>query len=280
MFNIEHESKNDSRLYHHFSIIGYATVHAPETWVFLEPHQFSPRQSQYTHGEPLRILRQLGDFVYTQSMRDDYCGWVQQSALQFLSSPPIAATHRTHKIAPITLHASLKSPIVQILPQDSLITPTDWQDDYAYVPTLGWIDCRHIETIDTITPTWQSALQQLNRSYVWGGRGLAGLDCSALVQWCYRRAGHNIPRDSDLQALYLKTHHLTISLDQLESGDLLFTKGHIMIATSDSSICHASGYHMYVVDETLNSVIERLKNQQGNLFYLHAYRLKNQSALG
>lgn len=273
MFNIKHESHNDSRLYHDLPTLGYATVHAPETWVFLEPHLSSPRQSQYTHGEPLRVLRQLGDFVYTQSLRDDYCGWVQQSALCFATREPIHATHRTIQIAPVTLKASLKSPILLSLPQDSLLSPTDWHEDYAHIPELGWIDRRHLETIDTITPIEQSALEQLNRSYVWGGRGIAGLDCSALAQWCYRRAGFTIPRDSDLQRLYLQTHHQTIEQSAVQAGDLLFTPGHVMVAISNTELVHASGHHMRVVRESIHETITRIQSQNNQNFYLHICRL-------
>ncbi|MDO4435217.1 MAG: NlpC/P60 family protein [Cardiobacteriaceae bacterium] len=272
MFDLEIPSQRDSRLYHGFTSLGYGVINAPETWVYLEPNHHSPRQSQYTYGEPVRILQQLGTFLYTQSLRDDYCGWVSQSALSLQTNPPHTATHRTIAIAPVTQKANLKSPIITVLPQDSWLSPDEWQDGYAYVSGLGWLDGRHLEALDTVSSIEQSALEQLGRSYVWGGRGLAGLDCSALAQWCYLRAGYLIPRDSDLQALYLKTHHKSISLDTLQAGDLLFTKGHVMVAYSNQEIIHASGHHMKVVREHLEEASKRMQTQQGNAFYLHAYR--------
>lgn len=54
--------------------------------------------------------------------------------------------------------------------------------------------------------------------YVFGGTGRGGFDCSGFTQYCFRRAGINIPRMADEQ-YYAGTK---ISPNQLRPGDLVF----------------------------------------------------------
>ncbi|MCL6458584.1 MAG: C40 family peptidase [Gorillibacterium sp.] len=60
-------------------------------------------------------------------------------------------------------------------------------------------------------------------------------DCSYLVQWAYRQLGIALPRTAAAQAEYLMGHELTISLNSLVPGDLVFfsyeTNGRFMNIT-------------------------------------------------
>ena len=56
MYDIEVQSENDSRLYPAGETQGHARIRQPETWVHAAPDAASARLSQYTYGEPLRIL--------------------------------------------------------------------------------------------------------------------------------------------------------------------------------------------------------------------------------
>lgn len=54
--------------------------------------------------------------------------------------------------------------------------------------------------------------------YVFGGTGRGGFDCSGFTQYCFRRAGINIPRMADEQYY----SGVKISTNQLRPGDLVF----------------------------------------------------------
>ena len=63
------------------------------------------------------------------------------------------------------------------------------------------------------------ALKYQGWDYVYGGSNPnTSFDCSGLVQWCYGKAGINLPRTA--QAQYDATQHIPLS--QAQAGDLVF----------------------------------------------------------
>ena len=91
---------------------------------------------------------------------------------------------------------------------------------------------------------------------LWGGRGSTGLDCSALVQLALRAAGHDCPRDSDMQEAELG-RTLTPGTAQ-QRGDLMFWKDHVGIMLDPTRLLHCSGHHMAVAIEALKTVRARI----------------------
>lgn len=271
MYDIEVQSENDPRLYPVGDTLGYARVHIPETWVYAAPDTASARLNQYTYGEPLRILARQDGWLHCQSLRDHYSGWIATDATTACNEAP-TWTHLTILIAPITAAPDLKSPYLTALPPDSCLQITAEEGDYLQLSDGGWIHRRHTMPLDELLDPITAARRQLGRSYMWGGRGIAGLDCSALAQWSYRRAGCNIPRDSDLQEKYLAAHHTRIDPEYITYGDLLYLPGHVMIANDAYTVIHASGHHMQVIVENLFDAIFRYKHTLGEKYRLRAYR--------
>jgi cell wall-associated NlpC family hydrolase len=80
--------------------------------------------------------------------------------------------------------------------------------------------------------------------YLWGGTSWAGIDCSGLVQLCYRMGGYSLPRDADQQHDAL-AH--TIERSQMREGDLIFfghpTITHVAMALNEQEYIHAEGQH-------------------------------------
>ncbi len=91
-------------------------------------------------------------------------------------------------------------------------------------------------------------------TYLWGGRGLGGIDCSGLVQLSYGLVGVAMPRDSDQQAA-LGTKQVP---EQLRRGDLLFFPDHVIMMTGPADAIHANGHHMKVVTEKLTDITARI----------------------
>lgn len=272
MYSIEAETARSARLYPVGDTFAFAQVHVPETWVFDQPQATSARQTQYTYGEGLRLLAESGDFYLAQSLRDAYSGWVAKSALTLQDDEPQALVWRTRSVAPITRDASMKSPHLATLPPDACLSIDDEQGDYLHLAGLGWLHRHHVIRTDQHTDIVMAASEHIGRSYVWGGRGVAGLDCSALAQLSYRRAGHNIPRDSDLQQHFLRKFHDNITLDALAAGDLIYIPGHVMIAATADSVIHATAYHMQAAYELLDTVLARYHQDGGTDDNIKAYR--------
>ncbi len=89
--------------------------------------------------------------------------------------------------------------------------------------------------------------------YLWGGRDIAGLDCSGLVQQALYACGQACPRDADQQAGLGRP----IDRGALVRGDLVCWEGHVGVMLDQVRLLHASSHHMATVVEPLAEVIAR-----------------------
>lgn len=91
----------------------------------------------------------------------------------------------------------------------------------------------------------------LERPYLWGGTTWQGLDCSGLVQLCYRMGGYKLPRDAEPQCAALSQ---TIAQADIQAGDLLFFGTdritHVALAINQYDFIHAEGqlYHRVCIN--------------------------------
>ncbi|GGN29933.1 NlpC/P60 family protein [Streptomyces fuscichromogenes] len=82
------------------------------------------------------------------------------------------------------------------------------------------------------------ARHQLGVSYLWGGTGNGGYDCSGLVQAAWRSAGVTLPRTAAAQA----SAGTRISRTALQPGDLVFTYGygHVQLYAGGGRVIEAA----------------------------------------
>ncbi len=91
----------------------------------------------------------------------------------------------------------------------------------------------------------QNAAVYLKAPYLWGGRHPFGIDCSGLVQVCYKSIGIKVPRDAYQQA---EMGHSLSFIEESQPGDLAFFDNkegriiHVGILLQDNYIIHASGH--------------------------------------
>ncbi|SUO93675.1 NlpC/P60 family protein [Suttonella ornithocola] len=274
MFEFDEVTAHDSRIYTDLPVGAYALMLATDAWLFQAPDATSARLTQFLYGEPLKVYEQSEQFYFVQSQRDNYCGWIHGSFLKQVEALPEQAKWRTCAVASVTREPDMKSPLLSYLAADSLLylDAQSESGEYLHIVDKGWIHRRHVVPMDARFDIVAIAREQLYRSYVWGGRAMAGLDCSALAQLCYRFAGHELPRDSDLQRIYMDLHHQKVRAAELIAGDLIFVPGHVMIASGNQTIIHANGYHMRVVEEPLQAAVTRMKAELGEKFGISAYR--------
>src|SRR5690606_15854420 len=97
--------------------------------------------------------------------------------------------------------------------------------------------------------------------YLWGGRSALGLDCSALVQTALRLAGRLCLRDTYQQRDSETTGALLAPDAPVQRGDLIFSPGHVAIATGAETLVHANAWHLAVAHEPLAGFRHRLHSR-------------------
>ncbi|WP_189240913.1 C40 family peptidase [Planomonospora parontospora] len=96
------------------------------------------------------------------------------------------------------------------------------------------------------------AFRQVGKPYQYGGEGPGSYDCSGLTQASWRLAGVELPRTTWEQWSWGADRRVPLDLNQLQPGDLLFSKGlgHMGMYAGNGKMVHAprTGDVIKVVD--------------------------------
>ena len=146
----------------------------------------------------------------------------------------------------------------------------------------GWADANEGERTVIVKSLGKSVLDNAKRfigvPYLWGGCSPFGIDCSGLVQVCYKLEGLQLLRDADLQFADRRFRRIEAGMSlgeaKFEAGDLLvFGKtaniNHIGIASGDGRFIHASGRQ-----SNFGTYFDQCSNEDWGEKYLGAVRLR------
>lgn len=211
------------------------------------------------HGERVTVYEETEEgWSWGQLARDGYVGWLPSNALARAAAKP---THRIRALRTFVFpKPDIKSPPVASLSFGSAFALKREQADFMVEDSGGFIPKQHVVPLDfrEAGPV-EVAKRFLGTPYLWGGKTSAGLDCSALVQLALQSAGHECPRDSDMQQKIGKHVSFTGDESALQCGDLIFWKGHVGFHAGSGVLLHANAFHMAVAEEPLAAAIERIR---------------------
>jgi cell wall-associated NlpC family hydrolase len=219
-----------------------------------EPRPDAAVDTQVLYGERVTVYDEEEGWAWAQLSRDGYVGWIAANTLWSELSEP---THRV--CVPRTFvypAASIKQPPLLALPLSAEVSIVEERDSFLVTRDRGFIWRAHLAPLDAPAKDFVAVAETLiGAPYLWGGKSVAGVDCSGLVQISLAAAGREAPRDSDMQETTLGTP-VEIGAP-LQRGDLVFWKGHVGVMRDSETLLHANGTHMLVSSEPLALVRAR-----------------------
>ena len=222
------------------------------------PAADAPQDSELLFGEAVAVFERRDDWAWVQAARDGYVGYVLAAQL---GEGHVAPTHQVAALRTFRFsRPDIKSPPLDHLSLGAPLAASDEHDRFLELADGGFVYAPHAEPAGVTHGDYVATAERfLAVPYLWGGRSALGLDCSGLVQTVLRLAGRTCLRDT-----YMQREEAAIgpeaALDRPpERGDLVFSPGHVAIATGAETLLHANAYHLAVAHETLAGFRHRLK---------------------
>jgi cell wall-associated NlpC family hydrolase len=221
--------------------------------------------SQALHGDVIIIFEEVAGFGWGQMASDGYVGWFDMAAL---SSPVLPVTRKVKALRTYAYaHPSAKAQPHYLLSMGAQICETgERENGFVFCARAGWVYDAHLAPLDQyVTDPVELALKFLDAPYQWGGVESLGLDCSGLVQTCFKAAGIAMPRDSYMQREIGRPVAFDSNLNDLKRGDIVCWRGHVAIMVDTDDIVHSNGFHLKVAREALHEAKDRIGAQYGGI---------------
>jgi len=221
-----------------------------------EPAHRAEQVSQLLFGEKAEILEiNTKEWARIKCGHDGYEGWCKQGQLTEITRRdyrrPTRHLSYSHKGRLLFENSEMALPLGCDLPKLTKGALRLSGEDVKFKGKKA----SHLKLELTAEKLIAAAKEYLHAPYHWGGRSLAGLDCSGLTQMAFKLCGYPLPRDASQQA---GKGTLVDFLQHAEPGDLAFFDNkdglivHVGILLGKETIIHATDTAGHVVIDRID----------------------------
>src|SRR6056300_1210355 len=207
--------------------------------------------SQILFGEKFTILNKNKDWFKIKTSFDNYIGFIKKNKFIKINNNFVKTS--------------------KYLYFSSTVTNLEGEKNYIRFGDNIWVNRRNLKSINYVEKNFKKILKLfLNTKYLWGGKSIDGIDCSALIQIFFKFNRVFFPRDTKDQVKYCKKK----SLKKFQAGDIIFWKGHVGLCLNQSKFIHAYGPRKKVLIMGIKETINRIE-KTANLKIKKVSNIKN-----
>ena len=208
----------------------------PLSNLYLKPSRKSEVTSQIIYGEKFSILKKNKEWIKIKLKFDNYIGYIKNRKYESAFKAEYKIRNLKTKIFFLKKNKFKQSN--QYLYFGSKIRILNKKGNYYEFERNKWINKISIIQDHHIDKNYIKIFKLfLNTKYLWGGKTVIGIDCSALIQMFFLYNNKFFPRDTKDQIKYSKTK----IKNKFKKGDIIFWKGHVAICINGKELIHAYG---------------------------------------
>lgn len=238
--------------------------------IYSGPSTKTEVSSQILYGERFKILYKKKGWIKIKTIFDNYSGFIKQNKFNNTFNP-------SYKIfwGKSIIYKKVKSNFIKTkkyLYFSSQIQNLGTNKNFVKFDQNNWVNKKSLKKINHIEKNYKKVLKLFYKTkYLWGGKSVNGIDCSALIQLFFKYNLNFFPRDTKDQINFCKKN----SNKNFKEGDIIFWKGHVGICLNKRQIIHAYGPRKKVlimpIKKTIDTIFKTTKLKVKKISNINLY---------